>query len=108
MCTCLLLICAVDLPVEDFTKELDEMTAQWYLFGCALKIPVKVLKAIEQKGGMSRFMMAILEKWLDGDATWEQLQQALINVGNRKLAEDIEKYKREDMKKQQQQEPQAG
>ena len=84
------------------------MTAQWYLFGCALKIPVKVLKAIEQKGGMRCLMMAILEKWLmDGDATWEQLQQALIDVGNRKLAEDIETYKKEDMKKQQQQAPQS-
>ena len=52
--------------------------------------------------------MAMLGEWLNtGNATWEQLQQALISVGNKKLAMDIEKYKKEDMTKKQQQRPQG-
>ena len=105
---CVLLVCAVDLPFSEFIQELDEMAASWYLFGSALKIPVKVLNEIQNKGGMRSFMMAMLGEWLNtGNATWEQLQQALINVGNKKLAMDIEKYKKEDMTKKQQQPPQG-
>ena len=108
LCTCVLLVCAVDLPFSEFIQELDELAASWYLFGSALKIPVKVLNEIEDKGGMRRFMMAMLGEWLNtGNATWEQLQQALVNVGNKKLAMDIEKYKKEDMTKKQQQPPQG-
>ena len=40
-------------------------------------------------------MKAMLQEWLrSGEATWEVLQNALIQVGDRRLANDLEEYKR--------------
>lgn len=75
---------------------LEDMTAEWYLFGCALKITPKVLGVIEDRDGLGRYMNAMLEDWLKtSEATWENLQEALINIGNRRLAKGLEKYKQQ-------------
>ena len=63
---------------------------------------MKTLDEIKNKYGMNQHMLAILNEWLDtGEATWEQLQVALVRVGNRKLAVDLEKYIQYQQKQQQ-------
>ena len=78
------------------------MAAEWDLFGGALGIPVKVLDRIQDSNGLGRYMTGMLKVWLGtGKATWEQLKEALIREGNWRLAEKIEKYRKEDLKEQQ-------
>ena len=81
-------------------KALREMTADWYMFGCAMKISTTDLKIIENKGTMERYMEDMLEEWLNtGSATWEKLQEALRYVGNRRLAGELEELKLKDQQK---------
>ena len=83
-------------------EELDEMAAEWDLLGGALGIPRNLLQRIQDSKGLERYMDAMLEVWLKtGEATWEQLQKALIEVGNRRLSEEIEVYRKKDLEKQQ-------
>ena len=83
-------------------KELEDVERDWYKFGFTLEIPVKTLEEIEDKDGMRRYMLAMLNEWLDtGEATWEQLQVALVRIGNVTLSESLEKYIREQEQQQQ-------
>ena len=92
----------VHLSVESFTEELEDVERDWYKFGFALTIPVKTLEEIEDKDGMRRYMLAMLNEWLDtGEATWEQLQVALVRIGNVRSSESLEKYIREQEQQQQ-------
>ena len=92
----------VHLSVESFTKELEDVERDWYKFGFALGIRVKTLEEIEDKNGMRRYMLAMLNEWLGtGEATWEQLQVALVRTGNVRLSESLEKYIREQEQQQQ-------
>ena len=80
----------------------------WYKFGFALGISLKTLDEIEDKDGMRRYMLAMLKKWLGtGEATWEQLQVALVIIGNVRLSKSLEKYTGE-QKQQQHPEQQPG
>lgn len=89
---------AVTLGTVDFQNELDEMAADWYLFGCALGLEPKVLDKIKaNKNWMDCYMRAMLQTWLDtNEATWEVLQTALTQLGNRRLAKDLEVHKRKE------------
>ena len=81
-------------------KVLKEMTAGWYMFGCAMKISTTDLDIIENKGTMERYMKDMLEEWLKtGSATWEKLQEALRSVGNKRLAGELEKHKLKNQQK---------
>ena len=92
----------VHLSVESFTKELEDVERDWYIFGFALEIPVKTLEEIEDKDGMRRYMLAMLNEWLDtGEATWEQLQVALVRTGNVTLSMSLKKYTGEQEQQQQ-------
>ena len=92
----------VNLSVESFTKEIEDLERDWYKFGFALGIPVKTLEEIEDKNGMRRYMLAMLNEWLGtGEATWEQLQVALVRTGNVRLSASLEKYIREQEQQQQ-------
>ena len=92
----------VHLSVESFTKELEDVERDWYKFGFVLGIPVKTLEEIEDKDGMRRYMLAMLNEWLGtGEATWEQLQVALKRIGNVRLSKSLEKYTGEQKQQQQ-------
>ena len=78
---------AVMLSEKEFIKELREMTADWYMFGCAMGIRTTDLDIIEYPGGLEQYMKEMLAEWLKtGSATWEKLQEALESIGNKKLA----------------------
>ena len=86
---------AVELELADFIRELNEMRANWHFLGLALKIKLVDLEEIEEKDERGRYMKAMLQEWLrTGNATWEVLQEALIRIGNRRLAQDLEVHKR--------------
>ena len=73
------------------------MASEWFLLGTHLGIPIKILRRIKDRDGLYVFMTNMLEMWLDtGEATWEQLEHALTVVGNKKLANEVEKLKEED------------
>ena len=87
------IIIAVMLSEKDLIKVLKEMTAKWYMFGCAMGISMANLDIIEDKGGMERYMTEMLGEWLNtGSATWEKLQEALRSVGNKRLASELGKH----------------
>ena len=68
--------------------------ARWYHFGGVLGIETKVLDRIEYRDDLGRYMTAMLKKWLEtGEATWEKLQEALIKIGNQRLAQGLEGHK---------------
>ena len=76
------------------------MTSEWYTFGCALGVSTTDLDIIEDKGGLQRYMLAMLEEWMkvkqEDEVTWETLQEALISIGNRKLAAELDQHKLKD------------
>ena len=75
------------------------MSPKWYMFGCALEVPTTKLDIIEDKAGSNRYMIAMLQEWMDNKgekATWEALQEALRNIGNSRLAAKLEEYKLKD------------
>ena len=75
------------LSEKEFIKELREMTADWYMFGCAMGMSTTDLDIIEHKGELERYMKKMLGEWLKtGSATWEKLQEALRSIGNKRLA----------------------
>ena len=79
----------VQLEFKDFIKQLREMTPSWYMFGCALRVSITDLDIIEDKGGSQRNMLAMLNEWMrtkPNDVTWENLQEALISIGNKRLS----------------------
>ena len=51
------------------------MTSEWYTFGCALGVSTTDLDIIEDKGGLQRYMLAMLEEWMkvkqEYEVTWE-------------------------------------
>ena len=76
------------------------MTADWYMFGSAMKISTTDLKIIANKGTMEQYMKEMLEEWLNTcSATWEKLQKALRSVGNNQLAGKLEEYRLKDQQK---------
>ena len=87
---------AVMLSEKEFIKVLSEMTAEWYMFGCAMRMSTTDLDIIEDKIGMERHMKKMLEEWLKtGSATWEKLQEALGYIGNKQLADELTAIKEE-------------
>lgn len=92
-----LLMYAVDISPAKFMEELDEMAFDWFMLGTHLGIPGKILKRIQDRGGLYVFMTNMLEMWLDtGEATWEQLEHALTVVGNIRLAKMVKELKEEE------------
>ena len=81
-------------------RKLKEMAPEWYTFGCALELSITDLEIIEDKGGSQRYLIAMLEEWMktkqDEEVTWENLQKALISIGNMKLATELEQHKLKD------------
>ena len=81
-------------------RKLKEMAPEWYTFGCALGLSITDLEIIEDKGGSQRYLIAMLEEWMktkqDEEVTWENLQKALISIGNMKLATELEQHKLKD------------
>ena len=70
------------------------MTADWYMFGCAMEMNTTDLNIIQNQGGLQLYMKNMLEEWLNtGSATWEKLQEALRSVGNKRLASELENHK---------------
>ena len=95
-------IIAVMLSEKEFIKELREMTAEWYLFGCAMVMSIADLDIIEDKGGMEQHMEEMLREWLKtGSATWEKLQEALRSIGNKRLASELTSNKEEQQQRKQ-------
>ena len=88
------------LSEREFITALREMTAEWYMFGCAMEMSTTDLDIIEDKGGLERYMKDMLAEWLKtGSATWEKLQEALRSVGNKRLASELEKHRLKDQQK---------
>ena len=85
------------LSEREFITALREMTAEWYMFGCAMEMSTTDLDIIEDKGGLERYMKDMLGEWLKtGSATWEKLQEALRSVGNKRLASELKDHKLKD------------
>lgn len=102
LCELSMYVVSVHLSVDSFTKELEDVERDWYTFGFALGVPVKILEEIEDKEGMRCYMLAMLKEWLGtGEATWEQLQVALVRTGNVRLSKRLEKYTGEQKQQQQ-------
>ena len=100
-CHCVLnftLLHTVKLDLGNLTNELREMTPKWYTFGAALGLSTTDLDIIEDEKGSQRYMINMLQEWMDNnqEATWEALQEALIQIGNRGLAAKLEKHKLKD------------
>ena len=86
--------CAVELSLNDFKTALDDMVADWYIFGTALGIELKILDRMQYRYDPDRYMIAMLEMWLSTkEATWEKLQIALKQIGKERLAHKLEEYK---------------
>lgn len=82
------LVCS---KLDELVNALDEMTAEWYMFGLALGVDPKDLDIIKCSDGMDRYMLAMLQLWLNkGSATWKELIDAVTFVGNNSLAEKIQ------------------
>ena len=79
------------------------MTDDWYWFGKSLGLSNTDLNIIKgQKNGLRYLIMTVLDEWIKvmgKEATWEALQQALISIGNRRLAAKLEEHKQRDKKK---------
>ena len=95
MCHCdlnITLLHTVELDLGNFTYELREMTSKWYPFGAALGISTTDLDIIEDEKGSRRYMINMLQEWMDNneEVTWEELLEALRQIGNRELAEKLE------------------
>ena len=85
------------LSEKEFIKALREMVADWYMFGCAMRMSTTDLDIIEDKGGLERYMKEMLGEWLrTGSATWEKLQEALRSISNKRLADELEKHRLKD------------
>ena len=73
------------------------MIPKWYTFGTALGISTTDLNVIkDEEGGLEFYMISMLEEWketCEDEYTWENLQTALITIGNRRLAKELEKHK---------------
>ena len=101
MCHCVLnitLLHTVELDLGNFTSELREMTPRWYTFGVALGLSTTDLDIIEDEKGSRRYMITMLQEWMDNnqEATWEALQEALRQIGNKRLAAKLEEHKLKD------------
>ena len=98
MCHCdlnITLLHTVELDLGNFIKELREMTPKWYAFGIALGLLKTDLDIIEDEKGSQRYMITMLQEWMDSsqEVTWEALQEALRQIGNRRLAAKLEEHK---------------
>ena len=75
------------------------MTPEWYPFGLALGLTITDLKIIEEKSGLQYYMLAMLEEWMrtkEDKVTWENLQEALRTIGNKRLAAQLDDHKQKD------------
>ena len=92
------LLHTVELDFGNFTSELREMIPRWYTFGAALRLSITDLDIIEDEKGSRRYMINMLKEWMDNnqEATWEKLQEALRQIGNRRLAAKLEEHKLKD------------
>ena len=77
----------------DLTDELDDVSAEWRLFGMKLKVPYKELKIITHDCGQDarRCMMATIKWWLDHnlEAKPSTIVQALAEMGKKNHAYKI-------------------
>ena len=101
MCHCDLkftLLHTVELDLGDFTRELREMAPKWYTFGVALGLSTTDLDIIKDEKGSRHYMITMLKEWMDNNqgVTWEELQEALRQIGNRRLAAKLEEHKLKD------------
>ena len=88
------------LSYKELIKALREMTADWYMFGCAMEMSTTDLDIIQSQGGLQLYMKNMLGEWLKtGSATWEKLQEALRSVGNKRLAGELEEHRLKDQQK---------
>ena len=85
--------------LKKFAKDLREMTPEWYPFGLALGLTMTDLNIIQEQTGLQCYMLAMLEEWMrtkGEEVTWENLQEALRNIGNRRLAGKLQDDKLDD------------
>ena len=76
------------------------MILKWYQFGYALELSTTEMNMIEADvGGSWVYMISVLEEWKkthEDSYTWETLQEALRAIGNKKLAQNLEKHRLKD------------
>ena len=81
---------SVELGATDLVNLLEEVTPNWFMFGQDLDIPPFILEGFKDSKGVDWCFSGMLNAWLNLGAYWEDLVEALIRIGNRKLANHIE------------------
>ena len=76
------------------------MIPKWYQFGCALGVSTVDMDMIEEgMVYMTSILVTMLEEWKnthEDSYTWETLQKALRDIGNNRLAAQLEKHRLQD------------
>ena len=88
---------ADELNVGNLSLELKTVTANWYLLGINLGLQMHKLEKIERdyRGSCDEQMLHMLDLWLRRapTASWENVANALQQMGENKVAENIrQKY----------------
>ena len=69
---------------------LKDAVPNWYMFGQSLEVPRADLKAFKDDKGIGQCFSDMLDTWLEKEATWNDLVEALEHVGNKVLAREVE------------------
>ena len=75
----------------ELVELLVEVTPDWYMFGQNLDIPLFKLDGFKDDKGVDQCFSNMLNKWLNKGPCWEDLIEALKQIGNKRLATEIEK-----------------
>ena len=86
----------VTLDAKDLSTLLKDVIPKWSVFGINLDIPPPVLDAFKDDKPVDQLFREMLGVWMKGNPYWQDLVEALKQIGNRRLAMQIEnKYIKE-------------
>lgn len=81
----------VDVDLKTLQDVLKECLADWCNFGLMLGVSKKDLDIIDDRDPLSQHLLNTLDYWLNNcDCSWEALIEAVRNIGNEKLARQLE------------------
>ena len=79
--------------MDELIGELDEVAAEWDVFGSKLEVRYHEVEIISRVCGQHarRCMRKMMKWWLDHnlEAKWSTIAQALAKIGKKKLAYNI-------------------
>jgi hypothetical protein len=77
---------------KELINMLEDVIPDWYMFGQSLDIPTRKLKAFRDEKGMDMYLSQMMDHLYDemmSYATIENVIEALENIGNKRLAQQV-------------------